>query len=250
MEEREMDPLKEFEEQRRTSIAAQAVDKTMRTATRTWFDRSLELRYSYNFTWMGVPIIQYPQDIVAIQEVIWRVRPDLIVETGVAHGGSLMLSASMLELLGGEGMVVGVDVDIRPHNREVIEGHLLKKRITLIEGSSVGSNVVQQVKTLAEGKERILVILDSNHTHEHVAEELRLYSPLVRKDGYLLVFDTVIEDTPAAGNPGRPWGPGNNPKTAVREFLRSNDRFVVDQELENKLMVTVAPGGYLRCVRD
>jgi cephalosporin hydroxylase len=244
-----MDPLKAFEEQKRTAIAAQGSDTTMHALTRSWFHRSAELRYSYNFTWMGVPIVQYPQDIVAIQEIMWRVRPQLVVETGVAHGGSLMLSASLLELIGGDGKVIGVDVDIRKHNRAVIEAHPLAKRITLIEGSSVAPEVVAQVQRLAQGRSPVLVILDSNHTHEHVAAELRLYSPLVTKGSYLLVFDTVIEDMPENAHPDRPWGPGNNPKTAVREFLRGNDRFSIDSEMESKLMITVAPEGYLRCTK-
>ncbi len=245
-----MDPLKAFDEQKREMIAGQGADESMRDVTRDWFRRSAEHRYSYHFTWMGVPIIQYPQDIVALQEIVWRVRPELIVETGIAHGGSLMLSASLLELLGGSGRVVGVDVDIRAHNRAVIEAHPLMKRITLIEGSSTDPAVAKQIGDLARGKGPVLVILDSNHTHQHVADELRLYSPLVTNGSYLIVFDTIVDDMPADAYPDRPWGPGNNPKTAVREFLVKNDRFVVDAEIENKLMITVAPEGYLRCVRD
>ena len=199
---------------------------------------------------MGVPIIQYPQDIVALQEIIWRVRPNVIVETGIAHGGSLILSASLLELLGGDGRVVGVDVEIREHNRAVIEAHPMMKRITLIEGSSTDPAVVKRVQESTRGRGPVLVLLDSNHTHQHVADELKLYSPLVTKGSYLIVFDTVIEDLPAAGRSDRPWGPGNNPKTAVREFLRGTDRFTVEVDIENKLMITVAPEGYLRCVRD
>ena len=185
-----------------------------------------------------------------MQEIIWRTRPELIVETGVARGGSLVFFASMLQLIGGSGRVVGVEVDIRPHNRAAIEGHALAKRITLIEGSSVDAAVAQKVGLLARGARSVLVVLDSSHTHEHVAQELELYSPLVRSGGYLLVLDTVVEDLPADLFPERPWGPGNNPRTAVKAFLERNDRFEVDAELEAKLALTVAPGGYLRCVKD
>jgi len=247
-----MDPLKEFDEEKRTAIAAQGRDQAFRESTRDWFRRSLKHRYSYAFTWLGLPIIQYPQDIVAIQELLWRVRPEVIVETGIARGGSLLLSASLLELIGGTGRVVGVDVDIRPHNRTVIEAHPLMKRISLIEGSSIDPAVAAKVSAIVgeHPKGPVLVILDSNHTHRHVAEELRLYSPLVTAGSYLVVFDTVIEDLPAEMFPDRPWGPGDNPRTAVREFLRHNDRFVVESEIEDKLLITAAPGGYLRCVKE
>ena len=219
-----------FETEKRARIAAMAADAGFRRLSREWFDASCRHRYSYHFTWLGLPVIQYPQDIVALQEIIWRTRPELVVETGIARGGSLVLHASMLELLGGRGRVVGVDIDIRPHNRAALESHPLARRIVLIEGSSVDPDVAQQVHRLARGLHSVLVVLDSNHTHVHVARELELYSPLVR--------------------PGGPWGPGNNPRTAVHAFLAANDRFVVDSEMEAKLALTVAPGGYLRCVKD
>lgn len=206
--------------------------------------------YSYNFSWLGRRIIQYPQDIVAIQEIIWQVKPDLIIETGVAHGGSLVLSASLLELLGGAGEVVGIDIDIRAHNQLALEQHPMFKRIRLLQGSSTDGKIVSAVKEIAAGKQNILVILDSNHTHVHVLQELELYAPLVTKGGYLIVFDTAIEDMPDDFFPDRPWGKGNNPKTAVWQFLKTNDRFVVDKEIENKLLLTVAPDGYLKCVKD
>ncbi len=209
-----------------------------------------DYRYSYNFTWMGRPIIQYPQDMIAIQEIIWRVKPDFIVETGIAHGGSLVFSASLLELLGGDREVVGIDVDIRSHNREEIESHPLAHRIKMIEGSSVSKGVAEQVYALAKGRERILVILDSNHTHDHVREELELYSPLIKNGSYLIVLDTVIEDMPDEYFPDRPWGHGNNPKTAVWDFIKSNNRFKIDHDVEHKLLFTVAPDGYLSCVKD
>ena len=206
-------------------------------------------RYTYNFTWYGRPIIQLPDDIVVIQELILKVRPDVIVETGIAHGGSLVLSASMLELLG-KGQVIGVDIDIRPANRHAITTHPLSDRIRMIQGSSVDPGVVAQVRSLIPADSRVMVFLDSNHTHEHVLRELELYSPLVCSGSYLVVFDTGIEDMPDDAYMNRPWGKGNNPKTAVREFLNRNTRFVVDQALEKRLLWTVAPGGYLMCIED
>jgi cephalosporin hydroxylase len=244
-----MDPREKFDREKREMIAKQGADDALRGLTRDWFDRTCDYRYSYNFTWLGIPIIQYPQDIVAMQELVWRIRPELIIETGVAHGGSLMLSASILELLGGPGRVVGIDIDIRSHNRQAIEAHPMMKRITLLEGSAISDETFARVEELARGKGPTLVILDSNHTHEHVARELELYSRFVTNGSYLIVFDTVIEDMPGPFH-DRPWGRGNNPKTAVREFLKTTERFVVDTELESKLLITVAPGGYLRCIRD
>jgi cephalosporin hydroxylase len=225
-------------------------DAEMAEHTRNWFNASCGHNYSYNFKWMGRPIIQFPQDIVATQEIIWDTKPDLIIETGIAHGGSLILSASMLELLGNDGQVLGVDIEIRPHNRTAIEEHPMFKRISMIEGSSVDDSIADQVRKHAEGKERIMLILDSNHTHEHVLQELEFYSSLVTKGCYLIVFDTVVEDMPADFFPNRPWGPGDNPKTAVREFLKSNSRFELDREIQDKLQITVAPDGYLKCIAD
>lgn len=222
---------------------------TMNKRNLEWLAESVKERYSYNFTWLGRPIIQYPQDILAMQELIWRVRPDLIIETGVAHGGSLVLYASMLELIGGPGEVLGVDIEIRPHNRSAIESHSMAKRIRLVEGSSVSDSIVSEVRARAAGR-RTMVVLDSMHTHAHVARELAAYSPLVKQGSYVVVFDTVIEDLPAHSYPDRPWDRGNNPKTAVWEFLQSNDRFVIDREIESKLQITVAPDGYLKCVKD
>lgn len=217
--------------------------------TNQWFVESCKYKYSYNFSWMGRPIIQFPQDIMAMQEIIWQVKPDLIVETGIAHGGSLIFYASMLELIG-EGQVLGIDVDIRQHNRVEIEQHPMFKRITMIEGSSIDEEIAKQVYDLAKGKSRILLVLDSNHTHDHVLKELELYSPLVTKDSYLVVFDTVVQDMPEDFFPDRPWGKGNNPKTAVWEFLKTNKRFKVDKDIEAKLLITVAPDGYLKCLED
>ena len=244
------DPAARFVAGNRDDIREMARDEQMRDLTRRWFDRSCGHKYSYHFKWMGRPIIQFPQDIVAMQELIWQVRPELIVETGIAHGGSLIFYASMLELLGGDGQVVGIDIDIRAHNRVEIEAHPMFKRIAMIEGSSTDPAVGERLRRLAEGRGTVMVVLDSMHTHEHVLGELRLYAPLVTKDSYLVVFDTVVEDMPDDAFADRPWGKGNSPRTAVSEFLRSTDRFEIDREIENKLLITVAPGGFLKCVRD
>jgi cephalosporin hydroxylase len=224
-------------------------DKALQGLSNIWVREITRHKYAYNFTWMGRPIIQFPQDMVAMQEIIWAIKPDLIVETGIAHGGSIIYYASLLELLGEDGLVVGVDIDIREHNRVEIEKHSMFKRIKLIEGSSIDQDIVKQVHELAQDKKRVLVILDSNHTHEHVLKELEFYSPLVTEDSYLVVFDTVIEDMPEDFFGERPWSVGDNPKTAVKEFLKNNDRFVIDKDIEAKLLITVAPDGYLKCVK-
>jgi cephalosporin hydroxylase len=232
-------------------------------------------KYSYNFSWLGRPIIQYPQDIVAIQEIIWRVRPTLIIETGIAHGGSLIFNASMLALLDycnaarntsdppetetEKRQVLGIDIDIRTHNRAAIESHPLAGLITMIEGSSVAESTVAQVRAIARNHQRILVCLDSNHTHDHVLDELISYAPLVTPNSYCVVFDTVIEHMPQQLHAGKPWAPGNNPMTAVKAYLETlvsgslaaDGRplaFEVDCDIENQLLVTVAPGGYLKRV--
>jgi cephalosporin hydroxylase len=224
-------------------------DVELATHRRAVFDSLVRYRYTYNFNWLGRPIIQTPEDMVAVQEIVFDVKPDLIVETGVAHGGSLVYSASLLQLLG-KGEVVGIDIDIRAQNRAAIESHALAHRIHLISGSSVDSAVLEQVRTRAADKNRVLVMLDSNHTHEHVFRELQLYAPLVKKGSYVIVFDTAIEDVMGGSYPDRPWGKGNNPKTAVRQFLKECDRFEVNRFIENKLLFSVAPEGYLKCVKD
>lgn len=225
-------------------------DLDVQALSRIWLREIAPYKYAYNFTWMGRPIIQFPQDMLAMQEIIWNLKPDLIIETGIAHGGSLIFHASMLELVGEDADVLGIDIDIREHNRIEIEKHPMFKRITLMEGSSVDDETVQKVFDFAKNKQRVLVILDSNHTHEHVLKELEIYSQLVTKDSYLIVFDTLVEDMPDSLSGDRPWGKGNNPKTAVWEFLKNNDRFEIDKKLESKLLITVAPDGYLKCIKD
>ncbi|WP_082975155.1 cephalosporin hydroxylase family protein [Mycobacterium sp. 1245805.9] len=221
---------------------------------------SLQSRYPYNFEWMSRPIIQYPQDMVAMQELIWRVRPDLIIETGIAHGGSLIFGASMLALLDmadaiesgvtldpatSGRKVLGIDIDIREHNRAAIEAHPMASRIQMIQGSSIASDVVARVREIAAGYRRVLVCLDSNHTHAHVLAELEAYAPLTSVGSSCVVFDTIIEDLPADMFPDRPWAPGDNPKTAVHEFLKTHPEFEIDKSIQRKLLITVAPDGYL-----
>lgn len=248
-----MNPAEQFKQECTNEIKAQGVNQQLQQLTRSWMDTANSGKYSYHFEWMGRPIIQYPQDILAMQQIIWEVKPDLIIETGIAHGGSLIFSASMLELIalctGVEGEVLGVDIDIRPHNRKAIEEHPMYKRISMIQGSSIAPDIIAQVKEKAKGKKRILVCLDSNHTHEHVLAELEVYAPLTTVGSYCVVMDTVIEDMPDEMFPDRPWGKGNNPKTSVWEYLKSHPEFEIDLAIQNKIMITVAPDGYLKRVR-
>jgi len=245
-----MEPLELFNNEKRKNIENLGADEKAWEYARLFMQETGRFKYTYHFEWLGRPVIQLPQDLIAMQEIIWKVKPDLIIETGIALGGSLIFYASILELLGEDGHVLGVDIDIRAHNRVEIENHPMFKRITMIQGSSVDEQVAQQVKDFSEGRKRVLVVLDSNHTHEHVSKELALYSPLITRDSYLVVCDTVIEDVPDDPIRDRPWGKGNNPKTAVWEFLKTTDRFEIDQEYNDKLLITVAPDGYLRCVKD
>lgn len=245
-----MNQINKFRAEVRDNIKRLAEDHDVQSLSRIWIRETARYKYSYNFSWLGCPIMQFPQDIVAMQEIIWRVKPDLIIETGIAHGGSLILYASMLELQGGDGQVLGIDIDIREHNRVEIEKHPMFERITMIQGSSIDEDIVRQVYDFAKNKKQVLVALDSSHTYNHVLKELQLYSPLVTKGSYLVVFDTSIEDMPGNFYPDRPWGKGNNPKTAVWEFLKTNDRFEIDKEIENKLLITSAPDGYLKCVKN
>ena len=230
-------------------IEAMGRDTDLTQTSREWFIKCSRYEYSYHFTWLGLPIIQFPQDIVAIQELVWKIKPDLIIETGIARGGSLIFYASLLELIKNNGLVVGIDVQIRPENRTAIEAHPLFERIQLIESSSTALETVEQVSGIAAERQRIMVVLDSNHTHAHVLKELELYAPFVSVDSYLAVLDTVIENMPPEFSSDRPWGPSNSPKTAIHEFLKQHDEFIIDEEISNKLLITVAPGGYLRRVK-
>ena len=246
--------MNEFEREVAARVAANGGDAPLQAATRDFMATSIAARYSYNFSWLGRPIIQYPQDIVAMQELIWSLQPELIVETGIAHGGSLIFSASMLELnaaCGGpaDARVVGIDIDIRSHNRAAIEAHPMMRRITMLEGSSVAADVVARVREFAAGKKSVLVCLDSNHTHQHVLAELEAYAPLTTVGSYCVVFDTVVEELPKELSFDRPWGPGDNPMTAARAYLARHPEFEIDRRFDARLLIGVAPQGYLRRVR-
>jgi cephalosporin hydroxylase len=258
-----VNPIEKFQQERQERVGRLAEDIDMNRDSQKWVYESMRRMYVYNFDWLGRPIIQYPQDMVAMQELIWITKPDLIIETGIAHGGSLMLSASMLALLDmcdaielkkkidpmhSKRKVLGIDIDIRSHNRAAIESHPMASRIQMIEGSSISTDVISKVRDIASHFNRVLVCLDSNHTYDHVLAELNAYAPLVSADSYCIVFDTFVEDMPADLFPDRSWGPGNNPKTAVFDYLKGNSDFIVDQEIQNKLLITVAPHGYLRRV--
>jgi cephalosporin hydroxylase len=240
----------EFEARKRRDIAAMTADAAFQSVSHDWLVRSIRHRYSYNFRWLGLPIIQYPADIVAMQELIWRVRPRVVVETGVARGGSLVFYASMLELLGMDGFVLGVEVALSPENRAAIGRHALARRIRLVDGSSIAAETVGKVGEVVAGRDPVLVVLDSHHSHDHVLNELRLYSPLVRKGSYIVVFDTLVEDLPADAVGDRPWGVGDNPRTAVSAFLKENNRFEIDRSFDDRLLLSVCRGGFLSCLRD
>jgi cephalosporin hydroxylase len=245
-----MNEVAKFKKEVEDNIIIQGNDEHLKRAANEFMTASIRSKYSYNFTWMGRPIIAYPQDMIAMQELIWKVRPDLIIETGVAHGGSIVFYASLLELIGNNGLVVGIDIDIRKHNRVLIEEHPMFKRIELIEGSSTEDDVIKRVREIASGRKKIMVCLDSNHTHHHVLQELKLYAPLTSMGSYCVVFDTVVEDMAGDYDWGtRPWGKGNNPKTAVWEFLKNHDEFEIDESIHNKVLITVAPDGYLKRVK-
>ena len=243
-----MNPVEEFKKECLKRAASYGENKDLSKAASTFMYESMLSKYPYNFSWLGCPIIQYPQDIMAMQEIIWKVKPDLIIETGIAHGGSLIFYASMMELICGYGIVVGVDIDIRKHNRVEIESHRLSNRIKMIEGSSVDDDVIFRLsKSISNNK--IMVILDSLHTHDHVLEELELYSPMVTIGSYLVVCDTIIEQLPGGFFADRPWDKGDNPHTAVTEFLDKNDNFEIDTEIDNKLLISVSRGGYLKRIK-
>jgi len=243
-----MNPVEQFKLERKKNINKVGQNKKLKKIALNFFINSWRQKYSYNFDWLGRPIIQIPQDIVALQEIIWETKPDLIIETGIAHGGSLIFYASMLELIG-RGEVLGIDVDIREHNKKEIEKHKMAKRIKMIEGSSTDEKVVKEVEKIGKRHKKVMVCLDSLHTHKHVLKELNLYSKFVTKGSYLVVFDTIIEYFPKGFFKDRPWDKGNNPATAVKAFLKKNKNFIVDKEIENKLLITAAPGGYLKRIK-
>jgi cephalosporin hydroxylase len=259
-----MNQYQKFKTECMSHIQEQSLDEKLDKAKVDFFNQSFAYKYPYNFEFLGRPIIQYPQDMVAMQELIWQIKPDLIIETGIAHGGSVIMNASMLAMLdlcdaieSGETFdpaqskrkVLGVDIDIRAHNREAIEAHPMASRIQMIQGSSIAPEIIALVNEIAQGYQRVLVSLDSNHTHDHVLAELEAYAPLTSVGSYCVVFDTIVEDMPADMFPDRPWGPGDNPKTAVWEYLKTHPEFEIDRSIQNKLLITVAPDGYLKRVK-
>jgi len=244
-----MDPISQFNFERSADIKKMSKDDELKGLSLEWMLKADKYKYTYNFKWLGRPIIKYPNDMVVTQEIIWEVKPDLIIETGIAHGGSLIFSASMLELIGGNGQVIGIDIDIRSHNRKEIENHPLFKRIKLFEGSSISEEIINEVKEAARGKQKIMVILDSSHTYEHVFNEIKAYSSLVSVNSYLIVGDTFIEYFPKNYFNDRPWDVGNNPAKALKEFLAGNDDFQVDAERMKKLLITETFDGYLKRIK-
>lgn len=251
----------QFAAERQRDIAAQGQDPAMHQLGVDFVVRTQSYKYTYNFSALGRPIIQLPQDMVAMQELIWQIKPDLIIETGIAHGGSLILSASVLALIdyceaveqgtvldpkASKRHVIGIDIDIRAHNRAAVEAHPLAHKITMVQGSSIAAETVAKVRQLAQGYKTVLVCLDSNHTHAHVLDELNAYADLVTPGSYCVVFDTIVEDMPAGSYPDRPWDIGDNPKTAVHAFLPQHPEFSIDRSIQDKLLLTVAPDGYLK----
>ena len=255
---------KKFKKEVIQRIKLNSKNKKLLKLSKDFIINSSTAKYSYNFSAFGRPIIQYPEDIVAIQEIIWNVKPDLIIETGIAHGGSLIWSASMLALLDLHETtkfkkkkvpktlsrkVLGIDIEIRKHNFDAIKKHPMSSRIQMIQGSSVDPMIIDKVKKIAKKYKKILLILDSNHNHDHVLKELNAYAQLISKGSYCVVMDTIIEDMPKNFFLNRPWDVGNNPKTAVKNFLKSNKNFKIDKNIQNKLLITVAPDGYLQKIR-
>ncbi len=241
-------PIKQFEEERKERIDSNISDKELLSSAHAFMKESVRAKYSYNFSWLGRPIIQYPQDMIAVQEIIWQTQPDLLIETGIAHGGSLIFYASIFEMIG-KGKVLGVDIDIREHNRVEIEAHPMSKRIQMIQGSSTSQEIFQIVKNEVDAFKTVMVCLDSNHTHQHVIDELRLYAPLVSKGNYCVVFDTHVEDMGTEMDWSHRWGVGDNPKTAVHQYLSENDLFEIDPMYFNKSLISVCPDGFLKRVK-
>jgi len=243
-----MDPITQFKEERKKEIKEMSKDEKLKQKSLDWMLHAHKYKYNYNYTWLGRPIIKYPNDIVFIQEIIWDVKPDLIIDVGIAHGGSTIFYASILELIG-KGKVVGIDIDIRKHNRTEIEKHPMYKRITMLEGSSVSGELINKVREIAKNEKKVMVFLDSSHTHKHVLKELKLYAPLVTKGSYIVVSDTFVEYFPKNYFSNRPWDVGNNPMTALKEFLSHNNNFIIDEEKERKLLITESFKGFLKRIK-
>jgi len=245
-----MDPIDKFNKEKIDNINQLGESHELKKIAIDFIEKTTPNQYSYNFSWMGRPIIAFPQDMIAMQELIWKIKPDLIIETGIAHGGSIVYYASLLELIGKDGLVVGIDIDIRKHNRDLIEKHPMMKRIQMIEGSSTDPEIIKKISRIVDTKKTVMVCLDSNHTHNHVLEELKSYSPFVTIGSYCVVFDTIIENMPKNMFSNRSWSKGNNPMTAIHEYLKTHPEFKIDKTIQNKLLITVAPNGYLEKIKS
>ena len=243
-----MDPIEKFKMERKNDISNMSKDKELFKKSLDWMIAADEYKYTYNYSWLGRPIIKYPNDIIAMQEIIWNVKPDLIIETGIAHGGSIIFSASMMELMG-RGQVISIDIDIRKHNREKIERHPMFKRIIMFEGSSIDIDIVDKVKKYVRKSSTVMIFLDSLHTHDHVLEELHSYSPFVSVGSYIVLPDTFVEYFPKGYFKGKPVDVGNNPMTAIKSFMNENDDFIVDKEINDKLCITEGFDGYLKRIK-
>lgn len=247
--------INNFQKDTVVRLQSNSKNSKLKKLANSFLKESVKSKYTYNFNWLGVPIIQLPQDIIATQEIIWNVQPDLIIETGIAHGGSLILSASLLANLNyinpikTKRLVVGVDIDIRRNNKNIIKNHPLSRFIKMVEGSSIDEVIFDKVKKISSKFKKILVILDSNHTGDHVYNELNFYSQLVSKNSYCIVCDTLIEDMPKDFYPDRSWGKGNNPKTAIKNFLKVNKKFKIDQMVDNKILISMSKNGYLKKIK-
>lgn len=241
----------EFEEYRIQSAQAMAGDTGLRRQALEMLLAADRYSWIHQSNWFGQPVLQLPHDMFALQEIIFKTRPRFIIEIGVAWGGSLLFYSTLMEALGGE-RIIGIDIYVPDDLRARIASYgKLSERISWINASSVEQSTVDQVKAIVGDSTEVLVVLDSFHTHEHVLQELRLYSPFVGKGYYLVCFDTYVEEIPEiVENRPRPWGAGNNPRTAVNQFLEEDSRFEVDKLLEAKLLLSLSPGGYLKRVRD
>ncbi len=240
----------EFRELQKRSAEEMAADTKLKEDSLDLFFRADQHRWIHQATWFGEPVLNLPQDMFALQEIIFQTRPEFIIEIGVAWGGSLLFYSTLLEVLGG-GEIIGVDIFIPDDLKQRLQSHgKLSERIHLINASSIEEETVERVKAITGGSKKTMILLDSNHTHEHVYRELQLYSPLVEKGYYLVCGDTIVEDIPVQEHRDRPWGPGNNPKTALNAFMEESDRFERDADMENKLLFSCNPGGYLRCIKD
>lgn len=204
-------------------------------------------KYAYVWNWLGLPVIQMPEDLIKVQEIIFETKPDFVIETGVAWGGSLLFYSSILNSIG-HGDVIGIDITIPEHNRANIMRSIGSERINLIEGSSVSEDIVNKIESIVPKGSKVLLILDSHHTHEHVLAELELWSPLVTSGNYIVVCDTIVEYIEAPADRVRDWGKGNNPATAVNQFLSKNSRFSLDNEYNLKSFTSFHPGGFLQAI--